>query len=271
MLQSVAEWPRILRLSYTAWAFYILALLTIAPDAIFSLTGIDTNPLVWGWLQIGAVLFGLIGRIIEQNHQHRWLRRAVIAGLAVLVMMVAGPSLAMSERVPDEPAIAVEQSGDGPSWQATSFVLTPLVARWEGKRNTAYLDIVGVPTICYGHTRTITAEDVSAGVTWTDEQCEELLRDELFEYWEETRKGFTEATVTTRLTPERDAAYASLSFNVGWGGVRGSTATRRLNAGDILGGCEALTWYNKAGGMRVRGLVLRRTEERALCELGLKS
>jgi GH24 family phage-related lysozyme (muramidase) len=57
--------------------------------------------------------------------------------------------------------------------------------------------------------------------------------------------------------------------NVGIAGAGKSTATRRLNAGDIAGGCQALTWWNKAGGRVVRGLVNRRAEEFALCMDGL--
>lgn len=143
-------------------------------------------------------------------------------------------------------------------------VATPLVAKWEGKRNHAYRDIVGVVTICYGHTRT-----ARMGQYRTDEECEALLREELLEYRNGLHRYFADETKRHRLTPERDAAYASLAFNVGIAGAGKSTATRRLNAGDIRGGCEALTWWNRAGGKIIRGLVRRRAEERALCLAGL--
>ena len=152
---------------------------------------------------------------------------------------------------------------------AFAEVAVPLVAKWEGKRNCAYFDLVGVPTIGFGHTRTVTAEDVRNGVCWSDERVTQLLRDELFEYREGLHRYFTETTRQTRLTPERDAAYTSLAFNVGIAGAGKSTATRRLNAGDIRGGCEALTWWSRAGGRIVRGLVNRRAEERRLCLKGL--
>nr|WP_231119180.1 glycoside hydrolase family protein [Rhodovulum sp. MB263] len=44
-------------------------------------------------------------------------------------------------------------------------------------------------------------------------------------------------------------------------GAGRSTATRRLSEGDVPGACEALTWWNKAGGRVVAGLRNRRTEE----------
>lgn len=143
-------------------------------------------------------------------------------------------------------------------------VAVPFVGKWEGLRTTAYRDIVGVWTICYGHTRT-----VIPGETRTVAECNALLAEELLEYREGLHRYFTTQTINRRLTPERDTAYTSLAFNVGIAGAGRSTATRRLNAGNIAGGCEALTWWNKAGGRVVRGLVNRRAEERALCRVAL--
>ena len=79
---------------------------------------------------------------------------------------------------------------------------------------------------------------------------------------------FSAATKAARLTAERDAAYVSLAYNAGVAGIGKSTATRRLNAGDIRGGCKALGWWNKAGGRVVRGLVNRRADETRLCLIG---
>lgn len=215
-----------------------------------------------------------MGRVVLQTKDGAFARRFVIAVLILIVAFLAGPSMAMGLWSDSEEQQKIEQQIEAPvaatvTWEATAEILTPLVAKWEGKRNKAYFDLVGVATICFGHTRTITGADVRAGVTWSDKRCEELLRNELREYWAETRKGFTPDTIQSRLTPARDAAYASLAFNVGWHGVRKSTATRRLNNGDIRGGCEALRWWNKAGGRVVRGLVNRRSEEHDLCMRGL--
>lgn len=145
----------------------------------------------------------------------------------------------------------------------------PFVGGWEGKRNCAYFDIVGVPTIGYGHTRTVTADDVRNGLCWSDEKVDQMLGDELLEYREGIHGYFTTDTLRHRLPVGRDVAYTSLAFNVGIAGAGRSTATRRLNAGDIAGGCQALTWFNRAGGRVVRGLVNRRTEEYGLCVQGL--
>lgn len=143
-------------------------------------------------------------------------------------------------------------------------VAVPLVARWEGKRNRAYQDVIGVWTICFGTTRGVRPGDYK-----TDAECEALLRSEIIEYRHGLHRYFTDTTKSHRLTPERDAAYTSLAINVGWVTAGKSTATRRLNAGDIRGGCIALTWYNKAGGKIWRGLVRRRSNECELCLIGV--
>lgn len=147
---------------------------------------------------------------------------------------------------------------------STIAVLTPLVAKWEGKRNAAYQDIVGVWTICFGHTKT-----ARRGMVKSDAECTAMLADELVEYRDGLHEYFTPETKTKRLTPKRDAAYVSLAYNVGIRGAGRSTATRRLNAGNIAGGCEAITWWNRAGSRVVRGLVNRRSEEARMCLDGL--
>lgn len=146
-------------------------------------------------------------------------------------------------------------------------VAVPLVARWEGLETTAYLDRIASPpvwTICYGET-----QGVRPGETRTRAQCEDGLRRGLIRYRNGIHPAFTAETKAQRLPPERDAAFVSLAWNAGINRVRSSTATRRLNADDVRGACVALTWYNKAGGRVIRGLVNRRAEEEALCLAGV--
>lgn len=143
-------------------------------------------------------------------------------------------------------------------------VSLPLIAKWEGKRNQSYRDIVGVWTICYGSTR-----GIGPNMYYTDEQCLELLKDEVLEYREGVYNYYNATTKQERLTPERDAAFTSLAYNVGIRGAGRSTAVRRLNKGNITGACSALTWWNKAGGRVIRGLVNRRAEEQRYCLKGV--
>lgn len=165
-----------------------------------------------------------------------------------------------------------------PTWGSTSPVAVPLVARWEGVGPTyacdasdegicarAYLDTIAEPdiwTVCYGHT-----DDVSPGDTYTIEACRTLLSATLRTYWAGWRVALED---DAPLTVPRDAAFTSLAYNVGVGGVRRSTALRRLNAGDVAGACEAITWWNRAGGRVIRGLVNRRADEYRLCMEGVE-
>ncbi len=253
MLDS--NWRSIALRSYTAWAFYALAAITVAPDAIYVASGIDTNPAVWSALQLWVIMLGILGRLILQPQEGAYRRRVVL--LVVIVGTVLAAAHAMAQ----------------PSTRATMQVLVPLVVKWEGEHrcpddprlHCAYIDIVGVPTLCFGETRGVSMSDRA-----TDEQCRQMLETRLTE---DFRPGlqwyFTPATLATRLTPGRDAAYVSLAYNVGIRSAGRSTATRRLNAGDIRGGCLAIGWWNKAGGRVRRGLVNRRAEEVALCLRGL--
>lgn len=241
----VKDWKMLTLISYTAWAFYALVFVTIAPDVIYSLFGIDTNPVIWGRLSVMICVLGLVGRLLEQGERGKWRRRAVIALILAVVTIFAYPAAAQSQ---DSDSVAVD-----------------LIGRWEGKENRSYQDIVGVWTICYGHTRT-----AAPGQYKTNAQCEALLAGEIREYRAGLYAYFTAETINSRLTLKRDAAYTSLAYNVGIRAAGKSTATRRLNRGNIKGGCHALAWWNKAGGRVVRGLVNRRSAEREYCLEGLK-
>lgn len=144
----------------------------------------------------------------------------------------------------------------------------PLVARWEGYRPEAYLDTIASPpiwTVCFGET-----EGVTPGEVRTRAQCEAGLRTGLVRYWRALLPYFDAGTMAMFLTPERGAAFNSLSWNVGVAGTGRSTAMRRLNAGDIRGACEAFGLWNRAGGRVIRGLVNRRADETALCMVGVR-
>ena len=98
----------------------------------------------------------------------------------------------------------------------------------------------------------------------TLEECNLLLRTEVAEY----RYGWLTYAIPEALpylVPTREAAYTSLAYNVGIKAAGRSTATRRLKAGNVQGGCVAIGWWNRAGGRVIRGLVNRRTDEVQLC------
>jgi len=267
-MKLVKNWKDIAARAHSMWAFYLGLLLWHLPDLIFKSIGIDTDPRLWTLFGTGAIIWGILGRLLDQGIDRSTTRSpwmvAVLAVVLVLGLVIADQPVApASEQVS---MVATNTSTPEVEASAQAFLdeAYPLVAKWEGMRTGAYLDMVGVPTVCFGHTRGVKLSD-----RYTEAECAAMLRDELLEYRAGLHRYFTHDTRAKRLPPKRDAAFGSLAFNVGIAGAGKSTATRRLNAGDIAGGCEAITWWNKAGGRVVRGLVNRRAEEYALCMDGV--
>lgn len=130
-----------------------------------------------------------------------------------------------------------------------------IVAKWEGERRTAYKDIVGVPTICFGHTA-----DVKMGQTRTKAECEKLLQGDL-----RIAYSHVQRCITYPLKPEQAAAFTSLVINTGPKGVCGSTLQRHANRGEMAQACNQLHRWVYAGGKRVQGLANRRMDEYRLC------
>lgn len=136
---------------------------------------------------------------------------------------------------------------------------TALVSHFEGRSLLAYLDPVGIPTICYGSTA-----GVKLGQTKTPEECSALLAGELGQACASVDK-----LARVALPPARRAALCSFVYNVGPTAFASSTLLRKLNAGDSRGACAELSRWTYAGGRQLPGLVKRRSAERELCEVGL--
>ena len=143
---------------------------------------------------------------------------------------------------------------------AALTICTPLIASFEGKRNTSYRDIVGVVTACYGHT----GSDIRMGQVFDDGQCRAMLQTDIGRHMQPV------VACTPGLTahPNALAAATSLAFNIGAAAYCGSTIARRFNAGDLKDGCDAFLVWDRAGGRAVPGLARRRAAERALCLKG---
>lgn len=145
---------------------------------------------------------------------------------------------------------------------AVAALAVSLVGGFEGMRTKAYLDVVKVPTICFGETRGVKIGDVA-----TAAQCKTMLADGLAEFETGMRKCLTSPDAI----PDKPyVAFLSLSYNIGTGAFCRSTLVRKVNAGDVRGGCDELLKWDRAGGMRWKGLTRRRQEERALCLEGLR-
>ena len=134
-----------------------------------------------------------------------------------------------------------------------------LVSWFEGRSMMAYLDPVGIPTICEGIT-----QGVKLGDQATPAQCDQLLQREL-------RIALTavDRQVRVPMPDTRRAALGSFVYNVGERQFSSSTLLRLLNSGDVRGACAQLSRWVYAGGKQLAGLVNRRAAERELCEVGL--
>ena len=137
-----------------------------------------------------------------------------------------------------------------------------LVGIWEGLRLTAYRDVVGVPTVCYGETY-----GVKLGDKHTKAECDAMLMRSLRKHEAGMRKCLKDPDA---IPGKSYVAFVSLTYNIGVGAFCRSTARKRLNRGDIRGACNAGKWFNKAGGRTIKGLVNRRAAEHRLCLEGLK-
>lgn len=141
-----------------------------------------------------------------------------------------------------------------------------LIKKHEGLRLTAYFDPVGVPTIGWGHTRTVTRQDVINKRTITLAQAQDLFDQDI-------RWAAAAATAVTGLTkgPVFEGV-TSFIFNLGVMALHGESTK--------IGYWLMMKNYNKAylgmqryvyaGGRKLNGLVTRRKEEGELVLRGNK-
>lgn len=135
---------------------------------------------------------------------------------------------------------------------------TTLIKTFEGRRNAAYLDPVGIATICYG-----SIEGVQLGQRKTDAECEALLQEDLAPHVAAVRR-----LVRVPITQSQFDALVSFSFNLGTKNLENSTLLRKANAGQCrAAGAEFLRW-DKAKGRVLPGLTRRRAAERAFWDKG---
>ncbi|WCT78865.1 lysozyme [Novosphingobium humi] len=158
--------------------------------------------------------------------------------------------------------IPKEESGRKVAVTVSPQAGTATITHISGKQYLrVYLDMVGVATACDG----LTGEGIKVGREFTEEQCASMLITRLTA---DAARVMACSPGLALTIPRRDnVRYAALSLahNVGWQTYCASTMRARINAGQIRGACDALTWFNKAGGRVVPGIVARRKREQAIC------
>lgn len=151
----------------------------------------------------------------------------------------------------------------------TLLLAAELIERFEGVRAEAYLDPVGIPTICAGITRYPSGKAVAMGDTCNPELCRpQLLTLLLNEFIPQLEliPGFA------RLGPKRQAVLLSFAWNLGAGfyGAKGFESITKVLKGGATNPLiyqqmpAALGLYVKAGGNTLSGLVARRHAEAGL-------
>ena len=182
-------------------------------------------------------------------------KSAVVA--AILAAAIGGWTVLVGGTAPDTPQEIRAAIADGHTPPAVQLAIDRLIKPWEGVHLTAYRDIVGKETICWGETK-----GVRMGMRKTLEECDVMLKQRVIQDYYlplvDKGKNFVNAPVSVQ------ASMISGAYNFGVGTVKprsgqlGSTAMRHVAAGNWRAACEAQTAWNKAGGKVVRGLVLRR-------------
>ncbi|MEQ5618242.1 lysozyme [Providencia rettgeri] len=131
-----------------------------------------------------------------------------------------------------------------------------MISLFEGVEHKPYKDVVGITTVCYGHT----GSDIVYGKTYTEAECLALLEKDL----SKVRKG-VDPLIKVDIDDNTRAAIYSFAYNVGTGAFARSTMLKKLNAGDIAGACNELKRWTYAGGKEWKGLITRREIEKAVC------
>lgn len=140
---------------------------------------------------------------------------------------------------------------------AVTLAAAIFIGGQEGTEFRAYRDVVGIWTICTGHT----GPDVQPGQTATPAQCQAVLATDLGK----TQTGLAKC-ITSNVTPDQAVALLSLAFNAGVTAICRSTLVRKLNAGEPTPNwCGQFLRWDRAGGRQIRGLTKRRQAEYRLC------
>lgn len=129
----------------------------------------------------------------------------------------------------------------------------------EGVRYNPYQDVVGIWTVCWGHT----GKDIILGKTYTKAECQALLDKDLNAVARQINPYIKVSIPETT----RGALY-SFVYNVGAGNFKTSTLLRKINQGDTKGACDQLRVWIYAGKKRWVGLMTRREIEREVCLWG---
>ena len=137
-------------------------------------------------------------------------------------------------------------------------LLVGALAGYEGYREHAYRDAVGVPTIGFGSTQGVRMGQRTDPV----QAVQRLARDA-----DAHARRVAACIGHVPLYQQEFDAYASLAYNIGTSAFCGSTLVRKLKQTppDYAGACREILRWTYAGGQKLPGLVTRREAEYRQC------
>lgn len=125
----------------------------------------------------------------------------------------------------------------------------------EGRRYVPYRDIVGVVTVCNGHT----GHDIE-NRRYTDAECDAFADKDLREAYVHVHRCIPEDAPV-----EVQAALTDMTANLGPRAVCGSTIQRVARRHDWKSVCAGILAWINAGGKPSNGMANRRIDEREMC------
>ena len=138
-----------------------------------------------------------------------------------------------------------------------------LIKHHEGVRNRPYKCPAGLWTVGVGH---LIGDGKSLPADWnrtfTTEEIDGILKSDLRRF----ELGISKMLPNVPLRQCEFDCLVSFAFNLGLGTFQRSTLRQALLRGDKKAAMESLVKYCRAGGKILRGLQIRRLDERALFE-----
>jgi len=127
----------------------------------------------------------------------------------------------------------------------------------------AYLDAVGIPTVCYGQTgKDLYERTIRIGMPpFSEQECTEMLLKTVVKLEREIDR----LVKIDYKSDYQKAALISFVYNVGVGNFSSSTLLKDLNRGEHDLACDRLSDWVYAKKKKLGGLVKRREEERQMC------
>lgn len=184
-------------------------------------------------------------------------RRGQSLVIAGILAAAASGWTAYKSGIPDVTPAAIHRAVDKGITPPAVKIAMALAGPWEGMRTEAYLDPIGIPTICRGETM-IGGKPVRLGMKMTVEQCEAIFaRRMTYDFYlplVDKVQDFVTAPDSVQ------GAFAATAYNVGVGTLVRPTSTpaRYIREHKYPETCASLTAYNRAAGRVWRGLVNRR-------------